>query len=630
MSLNINRRTSEHGFVATDRRWLSRVSHYLKPHRALLLIGTVSMLVTAGCQVEIPDMIRRMVVAAAEAHDMQRLDRLLIAFMILILAGIAFNVMEDLSSVRLGQTVILDIRRQMFSHLQALPAAFMDQTHVGHIMTCIQSDVSALQESLENSIGTFRELVVLVGITAVLLNLDWKLGLLTLTLIPMLVIARALWLQYSKPAFDLARETCSVVNRELAENINGIRTVQEGRREAVNFSLYEHKARSNQQAQIAASAIAQIIVPTVDGLTGVAMAMIIVFGGEAVLGGSLDVAVLIAFIFYGQRFFDPVRALSVQYTSFQRAVVATRRIFQMMDTPITITDRPGAEVLGQIEPTVEFRGVTFGYVPGCPVLRDISFKVSSHEVVALVGATGSGKTSIAALLNRFYEADRGQVLVGGRDVRNVTRESLSRRIGTVLQEPFLFTGSIEDNIRYNSAATHKQVIAAAQVVSAHDFIMSLPQGYATPLGQRGRNLSAGQRQLISFARALAADPQILILDEATANVDSFTERNIQRALRVLLQGRTCIIIAHRLSTIREADRIIVLQSGRIEEQGTHAELLARQGVYAHLCSCSHTSFDDAWVEARGGAGFDSVSVRSALHARNQQMQGAHRSSTWNR
>lgn len=616
MSLDINRRTrgsrrprdipideGENVFDAADGRWLSRIFKYLKPYRALLSIGVISMLVTAGCQVEIPDMIRRMVAAAVKAHDVQLLDKLLIAFPILILIGIGFNVMEDATAVRLGQRVVFDIRREMFSHLQDLPPSFMDKTHVGHIMTCIQSDVNVLQGLLENSIGTVRELVVLIGITVVLLNLDWKLALLTLTLIPMLVTARTLWLRHSKPAFHLARETSSIANSELAENINGIRTVQESRREAVNFSIYQQKARSNQEAQIAASATAQIIVPTVDGLTGVAMAIVIVFGGQAVLGGSLDVAVMVAFIFYGQRFFDPVRALSEQYTNLQRAMVATRRIFEMMDTPVTITDRPGAEVLGLIEPTVEFRGVTFGYVPGCPVLHDISFKVAPREVVALVGPTGSGKTSIAALLHRFYEVDHGQVLVGGRDVCNVTRDSLSRRIGTVLQEPFLFTGSIEDNIRYNSAATCEEVIAAAKAVSAHDFIMHLPMGYATPLGQRGRNLSVGQRQLISFARALAADPQILILDEATANVDSFTERNILRALGVLLQGRTCIIIAHRLSTIREADRIIVLQTGCIKEQGTHAELLARNGVYAHLCSSSHTSFDDAWVAAKGDAEF---------------------------
>ncbi len=590
-------------FVTFDSRRLSRIFKYIRPYRALFLTAIISVLASASCAVEIPDMMRRAVNAAVKAHDPQLLNRVLIAFLILIAASIVAAFMEQRTTSRLGQRVIFDIRREMFSHLQALSLSFMDKTHVGHIMSRIQSDVNVLQEFLESSISSFGDLTVLIGITVVLLSLDWKLGLLTLIVIPMLVGARAVWLPYSKRAFRHARETSSIANSELAENINGIRTVQESRRESVNYRIYEQKARANEQAQIAASGLAQIMVPTVDGLTGVAMAIVIVFGGQVVLGGRLDVGVMIAFIFYVQRFFEPVRTLSVQYTNLQQAMAAARRIFEVLDAPVTITDKPGAHVLGRIEPIVEFRGVTFGYAPGRPVLHDISFTVAPCEVVALVGPTGSGKTSITALLHRFYEVDQGQVLVGGHDVRDVTQESLGQRIGMVLQDPFLFTGSIEDNIRYNSAASREQVIAAGKAVSAHDFIMRLPKGYDTFLGQRGRNLSGGQRQLISFARALAANPQILILDEATANIDSFTERDIQRALKVLFQGRTCIVIAHRLATIREADRIIVLQRGRIEEQGNHAQLMARQGLYAHLYTSSHGSFDDALVVATGDAEF---------------------------
>jgi ATP-binding cassette subfamily B multidrug efflux pump len=323
-----------------------------------------------------------------------------------------------------------------------------------------------------------------------------------------------------------------------------------------------------------------------------------------VLGGELDVGVLVAFFLYVQRFFDPVRMLSMQYTIMQRAMAAAHRIFEVLDVPVTIADKPGAAELDAFEPTVEFDHVTFGYDPARPILHDVTFKVRPREVVALVGPTGSGKTSIIALTHRFYEVDAGRVLVGGVDVRDVALDSLGRRIGMVLQEPFLFTGTIEENIRYNTAgATRQDVIAAAQAVSAHEFIQRLPDGYDTRLGQRGRNLSVGQRQLVSFARALVADPQILILDEATANIDSFTEQAIQKALKVLFQGRTCMVIAHRLGTVRDADRIIVLNQGRIIEQGPHDALMRAQGLYWRLYTSAHASFDDQVVAATGDAEF---------------------------
>ena len=590
-------------FGTFDPKVARRFLAYLGPHRKAFGFAVIAVLLSATGQLFIPMMIGKAVDSVA-AGDRRMLDLSLMGFAVAATAFAAFFFLEQWLSSRLAQRVIFDVRRAMFAHFQEISLSFMDKTHVGRIMARLQGDVGALQEFLESTTGAIGDFVMLVGIAVMLLVMDWRLGLLTLTVLPALIAVRAIWLPYSKKSFRQARDASSNANSALAENINGVRTVQETRREAVNFDLYKAKAFDNLKAQVHASWLTQIMTPTVDILTGLAMAIVIVVGGNAVIGGRLEVGVMVAYIFYVQRFFDPVRMLSMQYTIMQRAMAAGHRIFEVLDVPVTIKDKPDAIALEDEAATVEFRNVTFGYDPARPVLHDISFTVRPREVVALVGPTGSGKTSIIALAHRFYEVDQGQVLVGGRDVRDVTLNSLGRTIGMVLQEPFLFTGTIEDNIRYNTeGATRDDVIAAAKAVSAHDFIMRLPEGYDTPLGQRGRNLSVGQRQLISFARALVADPQILILDEATANIDSFTELAIQKALKVLFAGRTSIVIAHRLATIRDADRIIVLRQGHIVEQGPHAALMAQEGLYRRLYTSAHASFDDATVAETGDAEF---------------------------
>jgi ATP-binding cassette subfamily B protein len=590
-------------FGVFDPAILRRFLGYLRPHRRSVALAQAAVLCSAAASVVLPWLIGRVVTSAA-AHDGAMLRQTLALFAAGAAVFIGAFFLGDWTSSRLAQRVIFDIRRAMFAHFQDVSLSFMDKTHVGRIMARLQGDVNALQEFLESTTGAVGDLATLVGISAMLLYMDLKLGLLALAVLPALIAVRAAWLPHSKTSFRVAREASSTANSALAENINGVRTVQETRREALNFELYEEKARENLQAQVGASWMSQIMVPTVDVLTGVALAIVVWVGGGEVVDGRMDVGVMVAFVLYVQRFFDPVRMLSMQYTVMQRAMAAAHRIFEVLDVPVTIADKPGARPLADFEPTVEFRGVTFGYDPARPVLHDISFKARPREVVALVGPTGSGKTSIIALAHRFYEVDRGQVLVGGRDVRDVALDSLGGAIGMVLQEPFLFTGTIEENIRYNTAhATHDDIVAAARAVSAHDFITRLPEGYQTRLGQRGRNISVGQRQLVSFARALVADPKILILDEATANIDSFTEQAIQKALKVLFAGRTCIVIAHRLATIRDADRIIVLQQGRILEQGAHAELMRRAGLYSRLYASAHASFDDQQVAAGGDAEF---------------------------
>ena len=580
-------------FAALDTRIIRRFSRLLAPYKWTLAAAVASILIFVATNVAVPAAIGIVIQNTIAGQSHTPFGWLIGGFAALIVVSLVFSFLQDWLSARLAQQVIFDLRRSMFSHLQDMSLSVLDQTHVGRIMARLQGDVNALQEFLEGSMGALADMVILVTVIAVLLAMNLKLGLLTLTVLPALIGLRALWLPRVKDTFRRARDASSIVNGALAENINGIRTVQESRREAVNFGLFEEKVRENFEAQVDAARAARIMTPTVSILTGIAMAIIVVVGGNEVLGHTLKVGEMVAYILYVRKFFEPVATLSQQYTGMQRAMAAGYRIFEVLDVPVTIKDKPDAVALEHIESSIELDHVTFGYRPGQPVLHDVSLSVKPRELVALVGPTGSGKTSITALVNRFYDVWDGQVRVGGHDVRDVTLASLGRTVAMVLQEPFLFTGTVMENIRYSTpGATREQAIAAAKSVAAHDFIIKLPNGYDSELGQRGRNVSIGQRQLISFARALVADPQILILDEATANIDSFTELAIQRALKVLFQGRTSLVIAHRLATVRDADRIVVLQQGRIVEQGDHDQLIAAKGLYAHLYSSNYASFDD--------------------------------------
>lgn len=581
-------------FVAVDSRIFRRIWVFVEPYRAELVAAIVAVTAFVGTQVCIPYAVRLAVDSIIGKPDSFGLEAVLIGFVLLILLNAVTSYLQEVTAARLAQRVIFDMRRAMFVHLQKISLSFLDKTHAGRIMSRLQGDVNALQEFFETSIAATGDLVLLFGIIGVLLAMEWRLALMTFAFIPALACIRAAWLPYAKAAFSRARDTSSIVNGALAENIAGVRIVQGCRREEVNLGDFEIKANDNLDAHARASMASQIMVPTVDVLMGAATAIVVVVGGSFIDTGRIDVGIMIAFIFYVQRFFDPIRTVSMQYTMMQRATAAGQRIFEVLDAPVTITDKPGARPLDGDDSSIVFENVSFGYQEGQPVLRNIDFTVEPNEVVALVGPTGSGKTSIASLVHRFYDVWGGGVKVGGVDVRELTQQSLGENIAIVLQEPFLFTGTIIDNIRYsNVRASREDVIAAAKAVRAHEFIETLPKGYDSELGQRGQNLSLGQRQLLSFARALCADPKILILDEATASIDSLVEAQIQEALRVLLEGRTSIIIAHRLATVRAAHRIIVLRDGVILEQGRHSELLQNGGLYAALYRRNISSFDES-------------------------------------
>lgn len=580
-------------FSQFDSKIFMRLWDYISPHRVALAFSLTAILLFALVQVAIPLCIRFVVdstVSTEQSHI--SFDTAIAIFAGLVVLNFILNFLQEWTTARIAQEVIFNLRRAMFFHLQTVSLALLEKTQVGRLMARLQGDVNSLQEFMESSISALGDLFLLIGIIIALLFMDLKLGLLTLAVLPFLIFIRVIWLPWARKVFRRARETSSAVNSVLAENINGIRTVQESRRESFNFKNYEVYASENLDAQINSSRASQIMVPTVDILTGFAMAVIVIAGGAAVLNGELAIGIMVAYLFYVQRFFDPIRTLSMQYTVLQRAMAAAHRIFEVLDLPVIIQDKPDAVALTKNTiPHIELNHVHFGYRTEHEILRDITLDIPAYSRVALVGPTGSGKSSITSLIHRFYDVWQGEVKIGGRDVRDLSLNSLGKYIGMVLQEPFLFSGTILDNLRYGLPdATDEQIVEAAKTVSAHDFIMKLPQAYNTPVGQRGRNLSIGQRQLISFARTLLTDPQILILDEATANIDSFTEQSIQKALKVLCTGRTTIIIAHRLATVRDTDLIVVLNQGKIIEQGKHHELMSKQGLYYDLNQSSQLSF----------------------------------------
>jgi ATP-binding cassette subfamily B protein/subfamily B ATP-binding cassette protein MsbA len=483
-----------------------------------------------------------------------------------------------------GQSVLASLRERIFERLQRLPLRFFDRRPAGDLMSRVTNDVDTLNQLLSQGFTQLLgALFSLVGIVGAMLILDWRLALVCFTIIPVMLLTNVLFARRARRAFRTTRETVGDVTAGLQEEIIGVREAQAFNRTEANIERFRERNEANRAANIQAVAITAAFAPAIDVLSTLATAVVIGYGGYLVVTGTLTVGLLTAFLIYVQQFFRPIQLASQVYTQAQAALAGAERIYNILDEEPEPPDPPGAERLETVEGLVTFEMVSFAYEPGRPVLRDVSFEVEPGRTVALVGPTGAGKTTIANLIPRFYDATEGSVRVDGHDVREVERRNLRRHIATVIQEPFLFSGTVAENIGYGrTGASREEVEAAARAVSAHDFIERLPQGYDTRLGPGGGTLSGGQRQLVSFARAVLADPRILILDEATSNIDTRTEALIQEALRTLLEGRTSVVIAHRLSTIRNADLILVVEGGRIAERGTHASLLVSGGLYADL------------------------------------------------
>ncbi|HET6267658.1 MAG TPA: ABC transporter ATP-binding protein [Acidobacteriota bacterium] len=566
-----------------DSKLMKRLLIYLRPYRGRIIIAIVLMLCTAGLQILAPYLVKVAIDKYISKRDLQGLTMISLVYLVLLVAQMMIEYFQVFLLQMTGQHVMYDMRMQIFSHLQKLELNFFHKNPVGRLMTRVTNDVDVLNELFTSGVvSILGDILTLVGIMAAMLVINFRLAIVTLSVVPLLFLATTLFRKKARAAYSETRYWLARINAFLQEAISGMSIIQLFSKEDKMFAKFDdinHKYFGATKKSVMAYAV---LYPVVEMIEALAIALLVWYGGNRAIAGFVTFGSLVAFIQYTQRFFRPIADLSEKYNILQSAMASSEKIFNLLDTNEMIAPANGAPLDGKLN-EVEFRNVSYRYPGGEPVLRNVSFRIAPGEKIAVVGPTGAGKTTITSLLLRFYDGYEGQILVNGRDLRTIPEEQIRRDFAVVFQDAFLFSRTVRENIIFDRPEiSDARVQAVATELLADPFIRELPKGYDEMLSERGSNLSFGQRQLLTFVRALAANPGLIVLDEATSSVDIETEYVIRRALKRLMEGRTAILIAHRLSTIQNVDRILVLFEGEIREEGTHQELLDREGLYSKL------------------------------------------------
>lgn len=569
---------------AYDSRLMRRLLTYLHPYRWQVLLSVAILIFASLAELLLPYLTKVAIDRYISRSEFRGLIWLASLYFTVLLLQMTFHFLQTYMTQRIGQKVMYDMRNEIFSHLQRLPLSFFDKNPVGRLVTRATNDVETLNSMLSSGVvSIFGDVFVLAGIVIVMLLFNWQLALLTFSVLPLILYASRWFRVGVRESFRKVRLRIARINSYLQENIMGMSTVQIFNREARNYRRFDELNSDHLHAYLETIFYYAVFHPLIELLSAMALAIILWAGGIKVISGALTIGVVVAFIQYAQRFFQPIRDLSEKYNLLQSAMASSERIFKLLDEPEQAMLPADPAEMPPPCGEIEFRDVSFGYNENEHVLRHVSFRINCGEKVAIVGATGAGKTTLINLISRLYEPTHGEILLNRVDTSRYSLENLRRRVRMVLQDIFIFSGTVEYNIRLgDQSIPMERVIQAAKDVRAHEFIEKLPHGYQTELSERGSNLSVGQKQLLSFARALVFDPEVLIMDEATSSVDTETELLLREATTRLMSGRTSLIIAHRLSTIQNVDWILVLHKGEVREMGTHAELLAKKGIYYRL------------------------------------------------